>query len=82
MHRKRSKKENINKISKERRVQIKTLSTKKYTPKGPDALSLALYLISFILIVFGSWYHKISWLLLGFVPFLVALWYEYMKHHI
>jgi|TARA_Y100000034_G_scaffold50127_1_gene61845 1,4-dihydroxy-2-naphthoate octaprenyltransferase len=49
---------------------------------GPDALTLALYLISFILIVFGAWYHKMAWLLLGFIPFLVAIWYEYMKHNL
>lgn len=64
-----------------KRVKKRTSPKKKKT-LGPDALTLALYLIAFILIVLGSWYHKISWLLLGFVPFLVGVWYEYMKHRL
>jgi 4-hydroxybenzoate polyprenyltransferase len=64
-----------------RGIRRKTLPKDKKT-EGQDALTLALYLISFILIVFGAWYHRLSWLLFGFIPFLVAVWYEYMKHHI
>jgi 4-hydroxybenzoate polyprenyltransferase len=66
---------------KRKRAVKKRVSKTKKVSKGPDALTLALHLIAFILIVFGAWYHKITWLLLGFVPFLVALWYEYMKRH-
>ncbi len=54
---------------------------KKQKSSGPDALSLALYLISFILIVFGAWYHQIHWIVIGFIPFLVALWYEHIKRN-
>ena len=63
------------------RKKLKRKSQKRPVYRGSDALTLALYLIAFVLIVFGAWYHKISWILFGFVPFLVALWYEYMKKH-
>ncbi len=56
--------------------------TKKQKSKGLDTLTLALYLIAFILVVFGAWYHQIYWIIIGFIPFLVALWYEHMKKHL
>jgi hypothetical protein len=62
------------KVVKEKKQQVKSL--------WPDSLSLALYLIAFILVVFGAWYHKINWILMAFVPFLVAIWYEYMKKNL
>lgn len=58
---------------------LKKKRVKKQTPKGPDALTLALYLITFILIVFGAWYHQIYWIVIGFIPLLVALWYEHTR---
>ena len=72
-------------MSKKKKTVKKTVAKgKKQQSKSlwPDSLSLALYLIAFILMVFGAWYHKINWILMAFIPFLVALWYEYMKNHL
>ena len=55
---------------------------KKRNFELPDGLTLALYLISFILMIFGAWYHKINWILAGFIPFIVSLWYQYMNLHL
>lgn len=57
----------------------KKINKKKF--KLPDGLTITLYLISFILIIFGAWYHKINWILMGFIPFLVALWHQYTNYH-
>jgi hypothetical protein len=62
-------------IKKESKKSVQTAN------RNFDSLTLALFLITFVLVVFGAWYHKISWILMAFVPFLVALWYEYMKKH-
>ncbi len=71
-----------------KKKQIKKMTNKKVVkkvknrkPVGPDGLSLALYLISFVLIVFGAWYHQIHWIVIGFIPFLVAKWYEHIKRN-
>jgi len=65
-----------------KKKSVKKILKNKPVQTGPDSLTLALYLITFILLVFGSWYHKINWIMLSFIPFLVGLWYEYMRKHI
>jgi|APSaa5957512576_1039674.scaffolds.fasta_scaffold84488_3 hypothetical protein len=69
------------KVTKKRVVKRKTKVPVQTANKSFDSLTLALFLITFVLIVFGAWYHKINWILMAFVPFLVAVWYEYMKKH-
>ena len=66
---------------KKRKKAIKK-SVKKKEDLLPSTLSLLLYVIAFIVLVFGAWYHKINWILIAFIPFLVALWYEYMEKYI
>jgi uncharacterized membrane protein len=56
--------------------------TKKKELKIPDGLTLTLYLITFILMIFGAWYHKLNWILMGFIPVLVALWHQSLEFHL
>ena len=69
------------KAIKKRVIKKKVKKTVQTENKSFDSLTLALFLIAFVLVVFGAWYHKINWILMAFVPFLVAIWYEYMKKH-
>jgi len=67
-------------------VKKRKKTTKKVVKKKedflPSMLSILLYVIAFIVLVFGAWYHKINWILMAFIPFLVAIWYEYMEKYI
>jgi hypothetical protein len=70
------------KTAKKRDIKKETKRSVQTANKSFDSLTLALFLITFILVIFGAWYHKINWILIAFVPFLVAIWYEYMKKHL
>ncbi len=69
------------KVTKKKSTKRKIKKPAQTVNKSFDSLTLALFLITFVLVVFGAWYHKINWILIAFVPFLVAIWYEYMKKH-
>ena len=56
---------------------IKRNICKSHTPYV-NPLSIVLYLIGLIVIIYGAWFRELLWLMLGFVPIIVGVWWAYI----
>ena len=41
-------------------------------------LSIILYLIGLIVIIYGAWFRELLWLMLGFVPIIIGIWWAHI----
>jgi hypothetical protein len=40
-----------------------------------NPMNLTLHFIGLIIIIYGSWFHNVLWIIFGFIPMLIGDWW-------
>jgi hypothetical protein len=71
-------------VKKKRTTQRKRITKKKvgflkWFFSENDSIHLTLKVIGLIILIYGSWFNNVNWVILGFIPFLVGYWWRYVN---